>query len=187
MSALSDRSIRDLVKAGWLFPDGYAEGALQPVSVDVTFGGVRRRDGRVWAPALGDWTLAPGEFILGVVRERVRMPENVMGMVEGKSTNAREGLQVHAAGLLDPGFAGSITLELKNLHHRDPLELVIGEPVAQVWFQWTDWPVERVYGHPDLGSHYQGQEGPTPSWRASGPPFILRMNDISKKKKKKKK
>jgi len=139
--------------------------AIQPCSVDVHFAGVRRRSGQVWAPASGDWVLYPGDFILGFVQETFCMPDNVMGEVSGKSTLAREGLQVHAAGLVDPGFCGGLTLELKNLHHADPLTLLVGEPIAQVKFSWLDEPVDKEYGHPDVGSHYQGQTGPTPSWR----------------------
>ena len=167
MSVLSDRTIRALCEAPMVRMVQRLEGplAIQPVSVDLHFSGVRRPSGKVWAPQSGDWVIYPGEFILGEVQEVFAMPDNVVGEVSGKSTMAREGLQVHAAGLVDPGFRGGLTLELKNLHHADPIVLIVGEPLAQVKFTWTDEPVEKPYGHPDLGSHYQGQVGPTPSWR----------------------
>lgn len=96
------------------------------------------------------------------------MPNNIVGFVVGKSTNAREGLQIEAAGLIDPGFWGDITLELKNLHHEESITLHPGEPIGQVYFQYVDQPVDRPYGI-ENGNHYQGQLGVTRSHRQSLP------------------
>jgi len=106
--------------------------------------------------------LRPGVFCLGSLIETFNMPNNIVGFLVGKSTNAREGLQIEAAGLIDPGFYGDITLELKNLHHDEVIELKIGEPIGQVYFLQTDEPVEIPYGP---GNHYQGQLGVTRSHR----------------------
>lgn len=108
------------------------------------------------------YELKPGMFCLGSAIETFNMPDDVVGFVVGKSTNAREGLQIEAAGLIDPGFHGDITLELKNLHHEDVIILEPGEPIGQVYFLLTDHPVSLPYG---LGNHYQGQRGITRSHR----------------------
>jgi len=77
--------------------------------------------------------------------------------IEGKSSLGRLGLIVHAtAGFCDPGFRGTLTLELANLT-RVPIMLRAGAKIAQLSFMTLDRAAERPYGHPDLGSHYHGQ------------------------------
>src|SRR5690606_14400289 len=105
------------------------------------------------------FVLHPGEFALGHTAERFAMPDDVVGIVNGKSSLGRLGLQVHAtAGFVDPGFSGVIVLELSNVATL-PILLRPGMKVAQMVFQSTDQPAERPYGHPELGSKYQGQSG----------------------------
>lgn len=85
------------------------------------------------------------------------------------SSLGRLGLIVHAtAGFVDPGFAGSLTLEITNLT-RVPIKLWAGLPIAQLSFMTLDRPAERPYGHPELGSHYHGQEDATESRYEGGP------------------
>ena len=101
--------------------------------------------------------LHPGEFVLGSTYEGVTLPDDVAARVEGKSSLGRLGLLTHAtAGFVDPGFNGTLTLEITNLT-RIPIKLYPGLPIAQLSFMTLDAPAERPYGHPDLGSHYQGQ------------------------------
>lgn len=106
--------------------------------------------------------IRPGEFMLGSTIERVTLPHHLAGVVHGKSTWARRGLLVEAAGLVDPGFSGTITLELKNMSSR-PLTLRAGVPICQISFHVTDMRVMRPYGTPGLDSHYQGQERAEPA------------------------
>jgi hypothetical protein len=83
--------------------------------------------------------------------------------IEGKSSFGRLGLIVHAtAGFVDPGFAGTLTLEITNLT-RVPIVLWPGKPIAQLSLMALDRPAEKPYGHPDLGSHYHGQLDATES------------------------
>jgi deoxycytidine triphosphate deaminase len=79
------------------------------------------------------------------------------------SSLGRLGLIVHAtAGFCDPGWRGTLTLELNNLT-RVPIRLYAGLPIAQLSFMALDAPAERPYGHEELGSHYQGQVEATES------------------------
>jgi deoxycytidine triphosphate deaminase len=85
------------------------------------------------------------------------------------SSLGRLGLIVHAtAGFVDPGFKGTLTLEITNLT-RVPIILWPGKPIAQLSFMTLDQPAERPYGHPDLGSHYQSQVDATESRYEGGP------------------
>jgi hypothetical protein len=79
------------------------------------------------------------------------------------SSLGRLGLIVHAtAGFCDPGWKGTLTLELANLT-RIPIRLYHDLPIAQLSFMSLDAPAERPYGHQELGSHYQGQIDATAS------------------------
>jgi deoxycytidine triphosphate deaminase len=85
------------------------------------------------------------------------------------SSLGRLGLIVHAtAGFVDPGFRGSLTLEITNFNSV-PIVLRPGLPIAQLSFMALDRPAERPYGHPDLGSHYHGQVEATESRYEGGP------------------
>jgi deoxycytidine triphosphate deaminase len=79
------------------------------------------------------------------------------------SSLGRLGLIVHAtAGFCDPGWKGTLTLELNNLT-RIPIKLYPGLLIAQLSFMALDRPAERPYGSTELGSHYQGQVAATES------------------------
>jgi deoxycytidine triphosphate deaminase len=79
------------------------------------------------------------------------------------SSLGRLGLIVHAtAGFCDPGWKGTLTLELNNLT-RVPIKLYPGLLIAQLSFMALDRPARRPYGSPELGSHYQGQRAATES------------------------
>jgi deoxycytidine triphosphate deaminase len=79
------------------------------------------------------------------------------------SSLGRLGLIVHAtAGFIDPGWKGTLTLELNNLT-RVPIKLYPGLLIAQLSFMGLDRPAEKPYGSPELRSHYQGQVAATES------------------------
>lgn len=110
-------------------------------------------------------TLPSLGFALASTMETLTLGPSIVGEVMGKSSIAREGLAVHiTAGLIDPGFSGQITLELFNASPWD-FELKEGMSICQVVFFRTSRPARRPYGSPGLGSHYQGQSGPTESRR----------------------
>lgn len=170
---LSDKTIRRLVEKGELtidVTDGEClfDDQFQPASVDLRLGGLSYKDGTpaglpslranrcAWLPAR--------KFMIGSTIEFIGLCENLVGNVEGKSTCAREGLMVEAAGLVDPGFRGQLTLELFNMSD-EPIRLNYGALICQLTLDWMDTTPDRTYGHSDLGSHYQGQQGPTKSWR----------------------
>jgi dCTP deaminase len=109
------------------------------------------------------FVIHPGEFCLGRTLEWVELPDDIVARIEGKSSIGRLGLIVHAtAGFCDPGWKGTLTLELNNLT-RIPIKLYPGLLIAQLSFMALDQPALRPYGSPELGSHYQGQRAATES------------------------
>jgi dCTP deaminase len=178
---LSDRTIKEEIAAGRLVFDPYDESLVQPSSVDVrvdrsfrVFNNSRYPYIDVRQPmedltelvTVGDdepFVLHPGEFVLGQTLERVKLPDDLVARLEGKSSLGRLGLVIHStAGFVDPGFEGNLTLELSNLATL-PITIYQGMPIGQISFMRMDGPVERPYGARDTGSKYQGQAEPTAS------------------------
>lgn len=104
----------------------------------------------------------PGEFVLGVTREKIKVPDDLVVRVEGRSSLGRLGIIVHStAGFVDPGFEGTITLEISNLN-RLPVALYPGMRVCQLAFEMMTSPAETPYNL-KLGSKYLGQKLPEES------------------------
>ncbi len=111
--------------------------------------------------------LHPGEFVLGSTLERIKLPDDLVARLEGKSSLGRLGLLIHStAGFIDPGWDGHVTLELSNVANL-PITIYYGMKIGQLSFVQLTEPASAPYGSAGLGSKYQGQKGPTPSayWR----------------------
>ena len=82
----------------------------------------------------GFFVLHPGEFTLASTLEFIRLPLDIAGRLEGRSSIGRLGLQVHAtAGFVDPGFKGVLTFELIN-SGKLPLKIRPGVRLGQICF-----------------------------------------------------
>lgn len=91
------------------------------------------------------WTLPVQGFALASTSERVRIGQNHVARLEGKSSLARLGLMVHiTAGFFDPGFEGYPTLELYNCTQYDFL-LIPGMPICQMAFEPLSSPCAVPY------------------------------------------
>jgi dCTP deaminase len=181
-SVLSDGTIRRLVDDGRIVIKPFDASLIQPASIDLRLGDSFRvfnnhkaaaidlRQGppeglteQVTANERDGFVIHPGEFCLGRTAEWVELPDDVVARIEGKSSLGRLGLIVHAtAGFIDPGWKGTLTLELNNLT-RVPIKLYPNLLIAQLSFMALDQPAQRPYGSEALGSHYQGQVAATES------------------------
>lgn len=182
---LSDRTIREQIEAGRIVIDPFDPTKLQPSSVDLTLDfrflvfrnhtraliDVKEPVDDLTEPVAiepsGVFLLHPGEFVIGSTAERIGVPDDLVGRLEGKSSLARLGLLIHStAGFVDAGFAGYLTLELSNVATL-PITLYPGMKIGQISFLQMTTPADHPYGEHALGSKYQGQVGPTASqyWR----------------------
>lgn len=110
----------------------------------------------------GYFMLHPLQFVLASTIERVTVPHDIVARLEGRSSLGRLGLVVHAtAGYIDPGFEGTITLELSNICIH-PIKLYPGMRIAQLSLHELSSAAERPYGAA-RGSKYGGQDGPEAS------------------------
>ncbi len=178
---LSDRTLREELESGRIEIDPLGDGAIQPSSVDLRIDrhfrvfrnhtegyiDVRKNMDALTEPveieSNGVFILHPGEFVLGSTLERVRVPNNLVARLEGKSSLGRLGLLIHStAGFVDAGWNGRLTLELSNVATL-PITLYAGMKIGQISFIRMTTPADHPYGSPETGSKYQNQTGPVPS------------------------
>ena len=79
-----------------------------------------------------DLVLQPGESVLGSTVEYIELPFHITGIVEGKSTYARQFLMCVVTPL-EAGWQGYVTLELVNLGQK-PVVLYTGAGICQLRF-----------------------------------------------------
>ena len=177
----SDRTIKDAIAEGRISIEPYDESFVQPSSIDLRVDRYfrvfenhkyphidprkRQEDLTTIVEVSGDepFVLHPGEFVLGSTLERVRLGDDVVARLEGKSSLGRLGLLIHStAGFVDPGFDGYLTLELSNVATL-PIAIYPEMKIGQISFYQMTTPAEHPYGSKEAGSKYQGQRGPTPS------------------------
>ena len=170
MSVLPDHAIRLRAAAGLITP--YIPAAVNPASIDLHLGPVILIESvhhTGFVPyslaehnhtQASPYTLRPGQFILAATAEHIDLHTDLAGQVQLKSSVARLGLEHLMAGWIDPGFTGTITLELHNSRQLHPVNLWPGMPIAQLVLQLMAAPPERSYA---ITGRYNGQQLPTTS------------------------
>ncbi|MEK6843552.1 MAG: dCTP deaminase [Candidatus Micrarchaeota archaeon] len=78
--------------------------------------------------------LKPGQFVLGITKERIGLCGKIAGRIEGRSRFARLGLMIHvSSSLIQPGSDNVQVLEIVNLSPA-PLILKPGTRICQASF-----------------------------------------------------
>ncbi len=178
---LSDRTLKELIRSKHLLISPFDPDLIQPSSYNLRLANKFRifknaqqafLDVRepvtdymevIEIPDDQPIVIHPHEFILGETVEYFEIPTDLVGRLEGKSSLGRLGIIIHStAGYVDPGFKGTLTLEISNLANI-PIKLYPKMKIAQMSFHYLSTPADLPYGHKKLGSKYQGQKGPTES------------------------
>lgn len=142
---LSDATILKIVENNPSFIAPFDKRKLQSSTYDLSIG------------LRSSLTLEVGKFYLARTIERVCLPDYIQGQVHGRSSIGRLGVIVHfTAGFIDPGFCGSITLEMMAMYK--PVTFYHGDRIAQINFARLDRPCAMPYK-----GRYQYQIDATPS------------------------
>lgn len=154
MAVIIGEELKKILRDGTVSVEPLDESQIGPGSIDLTLGRdfrIFKRQNEVYqlqddsrfediteevaVPEGGYITIHPGEMILGITEEKITLPENISGRLEGRSRFARFGLAVHVtAGFMQPGIANRQVLEIVNLGHA-PLALYPGTRVCQFIFE----------------------------------------------------
>lgn len=150
--ALIDRRIRELcLKEHMVTP--FTEQAVQPCSYDVHVGyegQIETRDGfkKVDLSIYSDncpLYLPPGTFMLTDTVEYLKIPNNVEAHLHLVSSRARQGYQHALSGLIDAGYSGRPTLEIKNNLQYGNLPIYPKLRIAQLTFFEYQEAARRPY------------------------------------------
>ncbi|MHA2156578.1 MAG: dCTP deaminase [Candidatus Hodarchaeales archaeon] len=176
---LSYEEILEALENREIIVDRIAENAIGPCSIDLTLSDTFTvfKTGKLFSPedreavkAHSDivktngepFTLSPGQFVLGQTHERIAISKRLAGTLEGRSSVARLGIVVHAAGLVNPGTGLNkptrLTLEI-FCQLNNPVQLLPGMGIMQILFHQLTSPVTTGYDERPM-SQYIGLEQP---------------------------
>ena len=167
---LSDRDIKKALKTGRIkiTPHPDLKTQLGSCSIDLRLGNIFRvfdpsADGKnaYLDPSKKDYTneitreikvrngekfiMQPGDFVLAVTLEKVTIPIDLMGRLEGRSSLGRLGIVVHStASIFDPGWNGRCVLELGNLG-RMAVSLTPGMRICAMTFEELTTKAQTPY------------------------------------------
>jgi dCTP deaminase len=85
-----------------------------------------------YVPFGNPFILHPNDFVLGVTLEWIKLPHDLAGYVQGKSSWGRRGLVIATAVGVHTGFSGCLTLEITNLGEV-PIAIYPGMPICQLF------------------------------------------------------
>lgn len=177
---LSDADIQNKIGAGAIQIEGSSDLYIGPASVDLhldnkakillssdedvgSWGIIdTKKNNDVKFETYNGWErifILPGLFYILSTTEHVTLSNKIAGFVHGRSSLARLGLNIHMAGFVDPGFSGTITLEVTNFTQRQII-LYRDMRIGQMTFIETDTPSLIPYNE-KKDSKYVGQQGPT--------------------------
>jgi dCTP deaminase len=167
---LSDTTLRSMLADGSLVVDPLDEHQIQPASVDLRLGShfLKINENRLDAIRLDtppeyeelnqrEIVIPPHSFLLATTLETIGLPDDLTAFVEGRSSIGRIGLFIQNAGWVDPGFKGTITLELYNAN-RLPIRLQAERRICQLVFARMDQAASTPYR-----GKYQNQRDATGS------------------------
>lgn len=160
---LSDKDIKRYLKEGKLKIEPLDEEHIQGACVDLSLGNEFRIFKVISTPYIDPklpvdgytevfktsddkpFVLHPGEFVLGCVKEYIKMPEDLMGIVDGRSSLGRLGVVVHAtAAGINPGWEGIFTLEITNIG-KMPVALYPGMKICKLVLHKLSSKAEKPY------------------------------------------
>lgn len=167
---LSDKTLRTYIANGAITIEPLAEHAIRSASVDLCLGDhfliidsnsmdiIKMDEPPSYREIRAESITVPAHtFVLATTREFVKIPPFLTAAVEGRSSIGRLGLFIQNAGWIDPGFEGTITLELYNANAL-PIRIDAGRRLCQLVFYAMDQEVEKLYS-----GKYKGQRGTTGS------------------------
>jgi dCTP deaminase len=176
---LSDRDIKKAIKDGDLtFREPLLSEQIEAASIDLKLGPVFKifkytdecvldlKKGvdfnKVMEPQVIDskkgFILHPNRFVLTSSKEYMKLSNKIAVRAEGKSSLARMGLLVHTAGFVDPGFEGTITLEISN-QAEIPIMLYPDMYICQIAVELLSSSCELSYKERKKSLYYDA-EGP---------------------------
>jgi len=168
MTVLTRDAIVAEIEAGRVEIDPLVEDQIGAASIDLTLGDAIRvietgpdpidvressdyREHTRLQPLVDPYRLDPGHTIHGITRERIVLPPDLCGFLEGRSRYARLGLMIHVtSAFVQPGVRNRQVLEMSNVSGH-PLLIHPGVRLCQLVLMRTE-------GRAVYQGRFQGQQ-----------------------------
>ena len=154
MAVLGREAILQAIEEGWIAITPFVPERVGPASLDLTLARTfrvfrkvhqvievrehtdyRQLTEKIEVPDGEHILIMPGETVLGITQERLRLGPGLCGWLEGRSRFARLGLMVHiSAPFMGPGIDSQQVLEMSNFGPA-PLAVYPGTAICQFVFQ----------------------------------------------------
>lgn len=160
---VSGESVKERVSKGEVVIKPVEDNQFQPASVDMRLGNEflvvdennvgsidLNSEARYKEIQSNEFYVPPKSFVLAKTKEYIEIPLDCSAFVEGRSSIGRLGLFIQNAGWIDPGFKGTITLELFNACNV-PIKLESNRRICQLVFVKMDKTLDEGYKGKYLG------------------------------------
>ena len=92
------------------------------------------------------FVLSDKDFVIATTKEKLTLPNDIVGHLHGKSSLARLGIAVHStAARFDPGWDGHPVLEFGTFLKGKRVVIYEGSPICAFSFEKLSAPVKRSY------------------------------------------
>jgi dCTP deaminase len=139
---------------------------------------IEQSQDRVTVPLGQSLWLHPQQFVLGTTLEYLRLPRFLGAYVLGRSSWGRVGLLVATAVMVQPGYTGTLTLELVN-EGDSPIRLYPGVRIAQLAIHQLPGATRRPYAR--AGAKYLAPTGPEVSRLAKERKEVARVKRMARR------
>ncbi|MFN4133865.1 MAG: dCTP deaminase [Candidatus Hadarchaeales archaeon] len=182
MAVLSGEQIKELIKMKKIVIKPFDEKLIGPSQIDLRLGSKFRifknsgvvdpydaesikRNTKLIDTKGKPIILHPGQLVLGVTKEKISVPKDLVASIEGRSSIARMGVFIHiSSGHVNPGSGSMapipVTLEILNMNPA-PVKIYPGMRVCQLLFYTMDKAVGR--GYDDIKGKYSKRMEPSQS------------------------
>ena len=161
---LSDKDIKALIDNKKLVIEPFAQKNLGYASIDLALGNVfikyksliDTQSNNISHELFSnsELILEPGQFVLGITREKIKIPNGYYGFIETRGNFARAGISVTCDdGHIDPGTNGLITLEIKN-NNNVRIKLYAGDLIGQLFLFKLSSNCSKTYGGKYMKQNY---------------------------------
>mgnify|MGYP005771158153 CR=1 FL=1 len=172
MGILSDKRIIEKIYDENISIEPFMYDHVQPASIDLTLGSVikspkknvkkiidtyENQEEFYDEHKISEHTLLPGDFIVSSVREKIKIPADISGFIQNRSSLARLGLDVSASSYVNPGYCGRLTITVKN-NNMHAVKLHSGMRICQLVLMDVEPKASTDYGMKS-DAKYHGEQG----------------------------
>lgn len=119
---ISGNAIRRGISDGVIGITPFTESQVEAAHVNLHLGGDIK----------GGVSIPPKGFIVARTKEKITLPMNVCGLIEGRSKLAQQGISVEQSStLIEPGSDNTMALEIFNASDRE-IHLLEGQKIAKM-------------------------------------------------------